>query len=143
MIGGYVFQYLGWRWDNWLVLILAGVGIFFMLFTKETYAPIILQNRAAKMRKETDDERWWCRYDQKLSKAALIKVCLLRPFEFFIKEPILWFFNVWYVYLTYLRSRVSRSLGVCYLELVTLNSSPIYGSYIYGSYLCCVTEIPI
>ncbi|KAF3059552.1 putative transporter mfs2 [Daldinia childiae] len=108
VIGGYVFQYLGWRWDNWLVLILAGVGIFLMLFTKETYAPIILQKRAAKMRKETDDERWWCRYDQKLSKAALIKICLLRPFEFFIKEPILWFFNVW----------ISLIYGILYLCFV-------------------------
>ncbi|KAK6953699.1 hypothetical protein Daesc_006004 [Daldinia eschscholtzii] len=96
VIGGYVFQYLGWRWDNWLVLILAGVGIVLMFFTRETYAPIILQKRAAKKRKETDDERWWCRYDQKLSKAALMKIYLLRPFKFFIKEPILWFFNIWY-----------------------------------------------
>ncbi|KAI1473560.1 MFS general substrate transporter [Daldinia eschscholtzii] len=108
VIGGYVFQYLGWRWDNWLVLILAGVGIVLMFFTRETYAPIILQKRAAKKRKETDDERWWCRYDQKLSKAALMKIYLLRPFEFFIKEPILWFFNVW----------ISLIYGILYLCFV-------------------------
>ncbi|KAI1804439.1 MFS general substrate transporter [Daldinia bambusicola] len=108
VIGGYVFQYLGWRWDNWLVLILAGLGIVLIFFTKETYAPIILQKRAAKRRKETNDERWWCRYDQKLSKMALMKICLLRPFEFFIKEPILWFFNVW----------ISLIYGILYLCFV-------------------------
>ncbi|KAI1464817.1 MFS general substrate transporter [Daldinia caldariorum] len=108
VIGGYVFQYLGWRWDNWLVLILAGLGIVFMFLTKETYAPIILQKRAAKKRKETDDERWWCRYDQKLSKVALMKVYLLRPLEFFIKEPILWLFNVW----------ISLIYGILYLCFV-------------------------
>ena len=95
VIGGFVFQYLGWRWDNWLVLILAGVGTLCMVLTKETYAPKILQQRAARLRKETDDMRWWCRYDEKISKVALLRANLLRPFGLTFKEPILWFFNVW------------------------------------------------
>lgn len=96
VIGGFVYQYLGWRWDNWLVLILAGAGTICMSLTKETYAPIILQKKAARRRKEDDDERWWCRYDEKLSTAALMKINLLRPFVLAFTEPILWFFNVWY-----------------------------------------------
>lgn len=95
VIGGFVFQYLGWQWDNWLVLILAAVGTLCMVLTKETYAPKILQQRATCMRKETDDMRWWCRYDEKISKIALLRANLLRPFELTFKEPILWFFNVW------------------------------------------------
>src|ERR1700712_4748704 len=63
VVGGFVFQYLGWRWDSWLVLILASVGTILMTTAKETYAPMILQAKAARIRKETDDERWWCRYD--------------------------------------------------------------------------------
>lgn len=95
VVGGFVFQYLGWRWDNWLVLILACVGTIMMMTTKETYAPMILQAKAARVRKETDDERWWCRYDNKLSKVELLKINMVRPFVLFFTEPILWFFNLW------------------------------------------------
>lgn len=108
VIGGFVYQYLGWRWDNWLVLILAGVATASMMFPKETYSPIILQKKAARIRKEMDDERWWCRYDEKLSKAALLKISLLRPFALSFKEPILWFFNIW----------ISLIYGILYLCFV-------------------------
>ncbi|OTA55847.1 MFS general substrate transporter [Hypoxylon sp. EC38] len=108
VIGGFVYQYLGWRWDNWLVLILAGVATASMMFPKETYAPIILQKKAARIRKEMEDERWWCRYDEKLSKAALLKINLLRPFALSFKEPILWFFNIW----------ISLIYGILYLCFV-------------------------
>ncbi len=95
VIGGFVYQYLGWQWDNWLVLILASVGTICMTLTKETYAPVILQRKASRIRKETNDERWWSRYDMKISKAALLRINLLRPFQFAFTEPILWFFNIW------------------------------------------------
>ncbi|KAH8668856.1 major facilitator superfamily transporter [Xylariales sp. PMI_506] len=108
LIGGFVFEYLGWRWDNWIVLILAGAATLIMLTTKETYAPIILQKKAEKMRKENEDERWWSRYDNKISKAELIKINLMRPFVLFFTEPILWFFNLW----------ISLVYGILYLCFV-------------------------
>jgi len=95
VIGGFVYQYLGWRWDNWLVLIIAGTTVVVMSFVKETYAPIILQRKAARMRKETGDERWWSRYDEKRSTTHLLKINLSRPFILSFTEPILWFFNIW------------------------------------------------
>ncbi|KAH6689973.1 hypothetical protein VD0002_g6486 [Verticillium dahliae] len=95
IIGGFVFQYLGWRWCNWLVLIVAGVSIVMMLTVKETYAPTLLQQKAAKLRKETDDPRWWCRYDAKVSKVELIKTNMSRPFILAATEPILWAANIW------------------------------------------------
>ncbi|KAI1372173.1 polyamine transporter 3 [Hypoxylon crocopeplum] len=108
VIGGFVYQYLGWRWDNWLVLILAGIATVCIMTPKETYAPIILQKMAARKRKETDDERWWCRYDVKLSKVALMKINLVRPFKLSFTEPILWFFNIW----------ISLIYGILYLCFV-------------------------
>lgn len=95
VIGGFVYQYLGWRWDNWLILILAGVCSLFMLGTKETYAPTILKAKAARLRKETGDDRWWTRYDLDVSPWTLVKLNLTRPFVLFFTEPILWFFNLW------------------------------------------------
>ena len=97
LIGGFVFQYLGWRWDNWLILILAVVAFVVMCTVRETYAPILLQRKAAKLRKENDDERWWSRFDNKISTFELLKINLSRPFILSFTEPILWFFNIWYV----------------------------------------------
>jgi MFS family permease len=95
LIGGFVYQYLGWRWDNWLVLILAGVSILVLYTLPETYAPAILTHAAKKKRKEMDDDRWWSRYDQKISTVELLKINLSRPFVLSSTEPILWFFNIW------------------------------------------------
>ncbi|KAH7325068.1 major facilitator superfamily domain-containing protein [Stachybotrys elegans] len=95
LIGGFVFQYLGWRWTHWIVLILAGAGIAMQMTCKETYAPILLKRKAARLRRETGDDRWWCQYDMKLSTVELVKLNLSRPFTLAAREPILWFMNVW------------------------------------------------
>lgn len=88
VIGGFTFQYLGWRWTNWIVMILSGVSLFMVAFVKETYAPAILRKRAARRRQETGDERWWSRYDEKKEFLPLLKVNLSRPFVMVATEPI-------------------------------------------------------
>ncbi|RDW93273.1 MFS transporter [Aspergillus mulundensis] len=95
IIGGFVTQYLGWRWMNWIALILSGVAFGFACLMKETYSPIILQRKAAQRRKETDDDRWWSRYDQKASLAEMLKVNLSRPFVMAVVEPICIFWNIY------------------------------------------------
>ena len=95
IIGGFVFQYLGWRWDNWIPLMLGGAGILMMLTVKETYHPAILKRKAARLRKENDDLRYWCQYDQKVSTKHLLKINMSRPFTLFASEPILWFMDIW------------------------------------------------
>jgi MFS family permease len=95
LIGGFVYAGLGWRWISWISLILAGVAVAMIASLKETYAPTILKRKAARLRKETGDPRWWCQYDQKVSTLRLLKVNLSRPFILFFTEPILWFINLW------------------------------------------------
>lgn len=96
LIGGFVYEYLGWRWDNWLVFILTGCAAALTATVKETYTPVILKQKAAKRRKEEDDERYWCLYeDSKRTVLELVKLNLSRPFALAFKEPILWFFNFW------------------------------------------------
>jgi MFS family permease len=68
LIGGFTAEYLGWRWTNWIVIILSAIGWIACSFMKETYAPVILRKKAAKMRKDTGDDRWYCRYDQRTSR---------------------------------------------------------------------------
>lgn len=95
LIGGFAYQYLGFRWANWIVLILSGAAVIFMATIRETYAPAILRARAARLRKETGDDRYWSRFDQKVSTIQLLKTNLSRPFILAATEPILWFFNTW------------------------------------------------
>lgn len=88
IIGGFVFEYLGWRWTNWIVLIIGGVVLVLMYLVKETYSPVILQKRAAKIRRETGDPKWWTRYDGRDDMASQLRTGLSRPFIMLITEPI-------------------------------------------------------
>lgn len=91
IVGGFVTQYLGWRWMNWLAMIFSGVSVVLSLLMKETYSPVILQKKAAKLREETGESRWWSRYDQKMSLAEMLRINLGRPFVMAVTEPI-WYF---------------------------------------------------
>ncbi|TQB76838.1 hypothetical protein MPDQ_006615 [Monascus purpureus] len=73
----------------------AGVALFFACIMRETYAPIILQRKAARLRKETGDSRWWSQYDNKMSLFELLKISLMRPFGMIVSEPICIFWNLY------------------------------------------------
>ena len=88
IIGGFIFQYLGWRWTNWIVLIIGGAVLVLMCLIKETYPPVILQKRAARLRKETGDPKWWTRYDGGEDLSKRLKTGLSRPFVMLVTEPI-------------------------------------------------------
>ena len=95
VIGGFVTEYKGWRWACWVVMIAAGAALVMMIALKETYAPRLLQKKAARLRKERGDERYWSRYDVKVGFLELMKVNLSRPFVMAVKEPICIFWNVY------------------------------------------------
>ncbi|EMC92111.1 hypothetical protein BAUCODRAFT_78487 [Baudoinia panamericana UAMH 10762] len=100
VIGGFVAQNLGWRWTNWVVIIVAVVAWVVVSVCRETYAPAILRRRAAAKRKETGDERWWSRYDDKEEFWPLLRVNLSRPFVMTVTEPICIFWDL-YIALVY------------------------------------------
>ncbi|KAH8697090.1 putative MFS multidrug transporter [Talaromyces proteolyticus] len=95
IIGGFVSQYLGWRWSCWISLMLGVVALAFSCVMKETYAPVLLRNKAAKLRKETGDSRWWSRYDHKVALKETMKTNLARPFVMAVLEPICIFWNLY------------------------------------------------
>ncbi|KAH8819491.1 major facilitator superfamily domain-containing protein [Xylogone sp. PMI_703] len=100
LIGGFTAQYLGWRWTNWLVMILSGAGWALCATIKETYAPSILKKRVQRLKKETGDDRWWCRYEEssvgsKHLTLEVLKTNIVRPFVLTLTEPILWFWDTY------------------------------------------------
>ncbi|RDA96135.1 hypothetical protein CP533_1773 [Ophiocordyceps camponoti-saundersi (nom. inval.)] len=95
LIGGFVSQRLGWRWANWIVLILGGVSLVMMVTIKETYAPEILRRKVIRLRNTSGSRDWWCQYDHDSLSTNPFSTNLLRPCVLFFTEPIVWFINIW------------------------------------------------
>ncbi|KAJ5774494.1 hypothetical protein N7457_009390 [Penicillium paradoxum] len=95
VIGGFVTQYLGWRWMCWITLILSAIALGFAIILKETYAPVLLQQKATRLRKESGELRWWSRYDQKENLSEILKLNLSRPFVMAVTEPICIFWDIY------------------------------------------------
>ena len=90
LIGGFINQYTTWRWTFYLLLIWAGVNLgMIALLVPETYHPVLLRNKARKLRKETGDERWKAPME-KMNKSIpkTIANSLLRPFQLLLLEPM-------------------------------------------------------
>jgi hypothetical protein len=85
-----VYQYLGWRWINWIVLICGGVSTIALFLTKETYAPVLLKRRRKAKQTQTGDMRWWTRYDNQAEESVWdrLQTSLRRPLTMAIFEPI-------------------------------------------------------
>ncbi|KAK5715249.1 hypothetical protein LTR17_016850 [Elasticomyces elasticus] len=92
IIGGFVVQsYLGWRWTQWLTLIMAalfgGIGLFVI---PETSAARILQTRAKRLRHETKNWALHAKADEnRITVRTILTVYLIRPFVMLAQEPIL------------------------------------------------------
>ena len=70
-------------------MIISGMAWGFLVILKETYSPAILKRKARVRRRETGDERYWSRYDdRKVSILQLLKINLSRPFVMIFTEPI-------------------------------------------------------
>ncbi|KAI6081343.1 major facilitator superfamily domain-containing protein [Hypoxylon rubiginosum] len=87
--GGFLATKMGWRWVFWLVAIVAGlVAVMMLLFSRETYGPVILQRRAARLRKETGNPRLHAKNRYGLSPWAVVRHDIVRPFRLLIRSPI-------------------------------------------------------
>jgi MFS family permease len=90
LIAGFINQYTTWRWTFYVLLIWAGVMLgLIALLVPETYHPVLLRNKARKLRKETGEERWKARME-KMDKSIprTIAYSLLRPAQLLVLEPM-------------------------------------------------------
>lgn len=87
-ISGYMAT-VGWRWVFWVELIFAGVTWPFLLFMPETFGPVLLRRKAAKLRKETGDQKIVAPVElEKQDLWELCSVVLTRPIRMFLFEMI-------------------------------------------------------
>ncbi|KAF1961049.1 MFS general substrate transporter [Byssothecium circinans] len=93
IIGGFMAGRTTWRWMFWSTSIFQVVMIL-VSFTafKETYAPVILKRRAAKLRKTTGDERY-CTIHEHLEEKkpvwSILWKALSRPLRLLAFHPLI------------------------------------------------------
>ncbi|TDZ39656.1 Citrinin biosynthesis cluster MFS transporter mrr1 [Colletotrichum spinosum] len=88
---GFCSTTIGWRWTFWVALIYAGATLVPILLLPETYAPILLARRAAKLRKanpEAASSILAPRDEEKTDFKQLATVVLTRPLRMLLFEPI-------------------------------------------------------
>lgn len=93
LVGGFLSDAAGWRWLYWIQLIVAAIAWIFLTVTvPETYAPILLSRKAARLRKEENDPSYTTEKElDPLSKGEMAEIILLRPFQLLFLEPIVFF----------------------------------------------------
>ncbi|EED22809.1 MFS multidrug transporter, putative [Talaromyces stipitatus ATCC 10500] len=92
ILGGFIVQsHLGWRWTAWITMIAGGAFmIIAFIFVPETYPPVLLQRRAARLRIETKNWAYHSKLDENPPTAGDILTRYVgRPFEMLFLEPIL------------------------------------------------------
>lgn len=90
VIGGFVEQYLSWRWCFWVMLV-AGVTtqLLHLLFVPETRCTVLLDREARRRRQLGVSNIWGPNEikEHRLDKAEVIEIWL-RPFKMLFTEPI-------------------------------------------------------
>ncbi|KAL4894554.1 major facilitator superfamily domain-containing protein [Aspergillus ambiguus] len=117
--GGFLVQYVSWRWCFYLVSIIGGATQLLGLpFFRETYAPVLLQRRCKRLRKSSQNFDLYTEHDS-ISLAQLLRMSMTRPFKLLGTQPVV---QVWSIYCAFL-------WGILYLLVATF---PDVWTTIYG-----------
>lgn len=95
LFGGWISLKTGsWRWIYWVLFILVGVVSAFTFVMPETYAPIMLRRKAARLNKEHNTDVYISKHDiDQVPFKQQLKTSLLRPFVLMFCEPIILFMS--------------------------------------------------
>ncbi|KAM0559801.1 hypothetical protein ACHAPJ_003748 [Fusarium lateritium] len=81
---------LGWRWTEWVTLIISGLAfVVALFFLPETYFPLLLTWKAKELRRITGDRRYNSEHEQSPSFWKGLRKTLPLPATFFRSEPVI------------------------------------------------------
>ncbi|KZL77025.1 efflux pump antibiotic resistance [Colletotrichum tofieldiae] len=93
IIGGFIAARTTWRWMFWSTSIFQAAMIFVSFFSfPEPYGALILRRRAARLRRETGEARYYTaseRLDAGRSTRAVVARALTRPLRLLLFHPII------------------------------------------------------
>ncbi|KAI0138886.1 MFS general substrate transporter [Xylariaceae sp. FL1272] len=90
LIGGFINYHVNWRWTYYVLIIWSAALLLAMVFlAPETYHPILLREKARKLRKDTGETRWVAPMEKSTkSIPKTVGLSLLRPFQLLALEPM-------------------------------------------------------
>ncbi|CAJ2510891.1 Uu.00g065160.m01.CDS01 [Anthostomella pinea] len=114
IIGSYLAAAAGWRWTGTL-------GVINAIFTRETYAPVILERKAKRLQKEIGNKALYAKGQRQLPFADLMRRNFSRPIRMLLFCPLI----------TGLSLYIAFVYGVTYLLFSTF-SFMFEGQYHYS-----------
>lgn len=89
VMGGFVTITIGWRWLQGICCIfIAAVWILGVCILPETYAPVLLSRKAAKLSRETGTPHITIYHDKKAAPSEILATAFKRPWVLLFMEPI-------------------------------------------------------
>lgn len=96
IVSGWIVDRVGWRWVNWVTLIVSGAAFLAAaLCLPETFAPTILSFKASLVRQETKDKSYKSEHDEQANLATKLKDNLSRIVYFIFREPTTLLFGLY------------------------------------------------
>ncbi|GAB7333003.1 hypothetical protein MBLNU13_g04698t1 [Cladosporium sp. NU13] len=87
--GGFLSAAYGWRWIFWVLAIAIAVVSLTALFTiNETYAPVLLARKTARLRKESSNAALRSKLEQNLTPKEVFVRAITRPTKLMLFSPI-------------------------------------------------------
>ncbi|KAF2870429.1 benomyl/methotrexate resistance protein [Massariosphaeria phaeospora] len=90
LVGGFIVENTSWRWCFYLLIMWSGFQLaLIFLFVPETYHPVLLRQKARRLRKETGNAAWIApieKMDRTIAK-TVVWSCI-RPFQLLFFEPM-------------------------------------------------------
>ncbi|KAF2708406.1 MFS general substrate transporter [Pleomassaria siparia CBS 279.74] len=109
--GGFISQYLGWRWAYWILLMGSGpLNIAMFVFMQESNHPTILKRKTRRLKKELGRNDLHSHLEMRLPPREVLARSIARPVKFLFRSPIAFLISLY----------VSVVYGTLYLLFTTI-----------------------
>ncbi|KAK7523901.1 major facilitator superfamily domain-containing protein [Phyllosticta citriasiana] len=130
--GGFLVEYVSWKWCFWIISILdVLVQVCGLVCLRETYPPVLLQRKRDALIKETGNEELRTEFDGSKDWKRLLNVNLQRPFVLLGTQPIVQVMSLYIGYVYGLAFLVSATFPMVWEGVY--NESPSIASLNYMS----------
>ncbi|KAJ4297846.1 hypothetical protein N0V90_005742 [Kalmusia sp. IMI 367209] len=109
--GGFISQYLGWRWAYWVLIMGSGpLNVVMFFFMKESNHPTILERKTRRLKKELGREDLHSHLEMRLPPRQVLARSIVRPVKFLSRSPIAFLISLY----------ISIVYGTLYLLITTI-----------------------